>query len=500
MMAGVLAILGVAAWLRFADLSHQPLHFDEAATGARSTADRLELGRYVFNPQHGHGPLLSMGAAVVARLRGETSWNELTKFSLRLSVALCSLLTVAGALLIGRRTTGLAAAALVATSPLLVYYGRIFIHESVFVAFGLLTLLSLTAFLQRPRILTAAVIGIGVGLMAATRETFVISLVAWGVPSIVWLWTAQSGASWRQRMGSAWTTHGRYLLLSLTLGVGVIALLYSDLGRHPKGAVDFVRTYFTYSVVEGHEKPFRYFFEMLLWPRVRGGLWWSEGGILLLAIYGYIRCPAGRERSACRFIAHGGVLHLLIYSIVAYKTPWLACLGWMHVCLVAGYGVVGMLRDGRTWWRIPVMAALVLVLSWQCVQTRRAIFRFASDMRNPYAYVPTSRDTERMSEWLDDLAQTAPMLDSMPVTVVGDSYWPLPWYLRGFTEVGYYDQLPADAGTRALILIVSSREGPDSTPLEATHLFFPRGLRNEVLVTVAIRRDIWDAIQAGEGP
>jgi uncharacterized protein (TIGR03663 family) len=439
-----------------------------------------------------------MGAATVARLRGETNWHELTKLSLRLTVALCSLLTVAGALFTGRRGVGLAAAALTATSPLLVYYGRIFIHESVFVAFGLLTLLTLPAFLERPRWLTAAVIGIGVGFMAATRETFVISLLAWGVPAMVWLWTAQPDTPGVQRIGNACKSHGRYLLLSLALCVGVIAVFYSDLGRNPRGVIDFVRTYFTYSVMEGHEKPFLYLFEMLLWPRVRGGLLWTEGGVLLLAVYGYLRCPAGKERSACRFMAHGGLLHLLIYSIIAYKTPWLACLGWLHICLVAGFGVVCLVRDIRGWWRIPVIAALVLVFSWQFVQSRRAIFRFGSDRRNPYAYVPTSRDVERMADWLDELADQLPVLDSVPVAVVGKQYWPLPWYLRGFEKVGYYDAPPTDAGKRPLVLFVSAGEEPDTSTLEHSHVFFPRGLRHEVLTTVAIRRDIWNAVEASQ--
>ena len=497
---GILAVLGIAAWLRFADLSHQPLHFDEAATGARITADRLEQGSYTFDPHHCHGPLLSMGASVVARVRGETTWNALTKRSLRLTVALCSLLTVAGALLTGKRGTGLAAATLAATSPLLVYYGRIFIHEAMFVAFGLMALLALAAFLERPSLFTAAVIGIGVGLMAATRETFVISLFAWGLPALVWLWTAQPGTPWLQRIGNAWKSHGRPLLLSLALCGVVIAIFYSDLGRHPRGVIDFVRTYFTYSVVAGHEKPFLYFVEMLLWPRVRGGLWWTEGGVLLLAIYGYLRCPAGKERSVCRFIAHGGILHLLVYSLVAYKTPWLACLGWLHICLVAGFGGVALLRDVKGWWRIPVVATLVLVLSWQFIQSRRAIFRFASDMRNPYAYVPTSRDVERMADWLDELAHDFPVLNSEPIPVVGKAYWPLPWYLRGFEKVGYYDILPPEASARPLILVVSSGEEPDTSSLEASHVFFPRGLRHEVLVTVALRRDIWDAVEASAAP
>ena len=65
-------------------------------------------------------------------------------------------------------------------------------------------------------------------------------------------------------------------------------------------------------------------------------------------------------------------------------------------------------------------------------------------------------DLQRMADWLDELAHDAPVLNSTPVAVVGKAYWPLPWYLRGFDKVGYYDVLPVDANHRPLLLLVSS--------------------------------------------
>ncbi len=498
MAMGIIAVVALAGWLRFYELGDRPMHFDES-TGARIMAEHLESGRYTFDPAHFHGPLLSMTSSLVTRMRGETSWNKLTKGNLRLAVALLSFLTVLGALGIGRlggRGDGLAAVAFTATSPLLAYYGRMFIHEPIFTAFGMLTLLTLLGFVRHPTPRRAVILGLGTGLMAVTRETFVISLFAWALVAVPWLWRADHDTPWRHRVQHLWRTHGRRLLIPPLLSLAQIGLFYSDFGRHPIGMIDFVRTYVDYSVMPGHEKPLFYYFELLLWPRVKGGLWWTEVGVLLMALYGYFRTPAGPARVACRFILHGGIMHLLVFSLLAYKTPWLPCLGWLHFCLAAGFGAGQLIRDSRTWWKMPAIAIVAIVLTWQGVQSRRAVFRFATDMRNPYAYVPTTRDAERMADWLYDLAVDVPILDSEPVTVVGSAYWPLPWYLRRFTQVGYWKSLPEDADSRPLVLLVSSAKPPDTDALEATHVFFPRGLRHEVLVTIALRKDVWEIVKA----
>ncbi len=495
-------MLLLAGWLRLTGLETQPLHFDEA-TGARITARQLETGRYVFDPSHFHGPLLSNLSGLVLRWRGETSWPELTQGNLRLAVALAGLLAVVGALGLrrfGGPGDGLAAAAFVATCPLLVYYSRVFIHEPIFTAVALLTLLVLLAFLQRPSTWTAVGLGVGIGLLAVTRETFVVLLAAWAIAGLAWPWPDHAGASWPERLRYLRSNHGRYLWWPVLLGLGVIIMCYSDFGRHPAGVIDFVRTYVAYDLVAGHEKPFLYYLELLLRPRRLGGVWWTEVSVLVFALYGYACCRSGRPRAVCRFIVHSGAVYLLLFSALPYKNPWLPCVGWMHFCLAAGLGAGQLVRDSRGAWKLPAIAAVLAVLAWQGVQSGRAISRFVVDARNPYAYVPTSRDAERMAAWLAELADAYPVLDSEPVIVVGGKYWPLPWYLRRFSQVGYWELLPADANTRPLVLLVSHGEPAATANLEPSHVFFPRGLRHEVLVTVAIRKDIWETIQADRSP
>ncbi len=137
LVAWGLSVLAVGAWLRFSDLERQPFHADEAATGAQSLADRLEGKGYEFDPSHRHGPLLTVLAEPWCRAKGEASWETLNERTLREVVVVCGLLAAFGSLALGLGwIRALFAAGFAATSPLLVYYSRLFIHEPVFLLFA----------------------------------------------------------------------------------------------------------------------------------------------------------------------------------------------------------------------------------------------------------------------------------------------------------------------------------------------------------------------------
>ena len=498
-LAGVMLAVATGAWLRFAKCDERPLHFDESVQ-ARILAERLEQQAHPFDPVHFHGPLLSLSAQPIARLRGEESWSTLTAPTLRFTAALFGLMTVVAAM--GMRSSfgagaGLASAAFIATSPLLAYYSRMFIHEPVFVLFGLVSVLTLYTFLERPRFFLSALLGWSIGLMAATRETVVISLLVWTVATVIWLRLHHADSFRSDRIRHVARIALPHLLVAGLVGFAVTAFVYSDFLRHPRGVVDFFTTFFVYRPQPGHEKPFAYYVNLMMVPKWSGGVWWTEVGILFFAVMGSLITPAGRGRQASRFFCFTGLLHILIYSAIPYKTPWLMALGWTHVCLAAGIGSAQWMSVARGRWRVLAVGLVAMVLCWHTVQSHRAVFRFASDPRNPYAYVPTSTDLVRWVDWLEELSVRHPALRADPVAVVGPSYWPLPWYLRGFDRVGYWDVFPENAAALPLLLVLSPNE-PEQ--LEHTHMLFPRGLRDDVLVTVAIRNDVWEKEVKGAVP
>jgi uncharacterized protein (TIGR03663 family) len=481
-------VIATGVFLRFDDLGKRPFHADEA-TGARITARRMETGGYQFDPKHYHGPLLADLAIPLCRARGETRWQELSKTTLRTLPAIAGTLLLLVPLLWRKRfgdPPAILAGAFLATSPLLVYYSRMFIHESLLVLFGMLALASITC---KPRWGAA---GILIGLMFATKESFAISMIAWSGAGLAV--ALQCRGFWqREKLAGIWREYRMPVAVSVLTAALTSFAIYTDGFRHAKGAVDAVRTFFVYETVQGHDKPFGYYFELLALPFKSGGMWWFGTPIVLLAVFAFASTfgsGATRGRFTIRFIAFAAVGHFLIYSLFAYKTPWLACLPWAHVCLLAGCGIAGF-ANRRLVSKSAVVLLAVICLVSQFQQARRATGRFSSDERNPFAYVPTRNDIETIAPWLDQLATVAPGGSLEPVAVVGVDYWPLPWYLRSFGKIGYWKTPAADLEELPLVFALPDSTDAVAAMLGNSHVPLPRGLRAGVPVHLFVRNDIW---------
>ena len=134
---------------------------------------------------------------------------------------------------------------------------------------------------------------------------------------------------------------------------------------------------------------------------------------------------------------------------------------------------------------------LLLALVTQFHQARQATGRFASDDRNPFAYVPTRNDMEDLEPWLKQLQQIAPGGTLEPIGVIGADYWPLPWYLRSFGKIGYWPEPSTDLTQLPLVFVMPEVEEPVASQLQQTHTPLPRGLRAGVPVVLFVRNDIW---------
>jgi hypothetical protein len=197
-----------------------------------------------------------------------------------------------------------------------------------------------------------------------------------------------------------------------------------------------------------------------------------------------------------RYLTGTAVLILAIYSAIPYKTPWNLLPFYAVTIVSAGIGVSALARaTGSRAVHIVVAGAVALASAHLGWQAWRASVVYASDPRNPYVYAQTVPDAVRMAARIRDLAALHPERERMPVTVIAppDEQWPLPWYLRTMTHVGYW----TDAGEAPELtapVVVSSAGHADM--LDATlgdryvSEFF--GLRPEVLLTVYVERGLWD--------
>jgi uncharacterized protein (TIGR03663 family) len=494
-----ICVVVTGSFLRFDTLEKRPFHADEA-TGARITARRMENGGAAFDPRHFHGPLLADLAIPACRAKSEGTWKTMTKTTLRTIPAVAGVLLVCVPLFWrGRLGDGpaLLAAALLATSPLLVYYSRMFIHE---IPLALCGMLVLTVFARRPLWVAG---GFLLGAMFALKESVAISVFAW-MAAALWVAVENRSACGRDALARAWREWRKPAAAALVAGVLTAGLLYTDFLRHPRGAVDALRTFFVYETVGGHEKGVFYYAELLLIPRKSGGVWWFESGVSVLAVLAYASTFTGggltrAARTRIRFVAYAAVFHFLIYSLFAYKTPWLACLPWAHVCLLAGASVVVFTRAGFLGKSVVTVIAAACLFT-QFRQARAASGRFASNAANPYAYVPTQRDVESIGPWLGELARISPGGSVEPLGIVGTGYWPLPWYLRDFDRIGYWPAPSADLAGLPVVFATDDAVAGVSSMLSASHTALPRGLRDGAPLVMFVRNDLWNRWMEGGGP
>ena len=274
-------------------------------------------------------------------------------------------------------------------------------------------------------------------------------------------------------------------------GVRQRRIFYSDGFRYPQGIIDAVRTYFVYETTAGHEKGIATYFELLLWPKHQLGIWWSEALIGLLAAIAVVFALLKRAPNlAVLFLFVATVGHLMIYSSIAYKTPWLMMVPWAHACLLAGY-VFSDLSTLNKRSRNILSLLLLTGLTYQTKQSLHASGRFSNDIRNPYAYVPTSKDALGIERWLQELSTMPEAPRLSPIAVVGHEYWPLPWYLRSFETIGYWPAPIADLTDFPIVFAMPAQTQACEDLLSTTHITLPRGLRTNVSVTLYLRNDIW---------
>jgi uncharacterized protein (TIGR03663 family) len=426
-----LAALGWRAW----DLSARPMHADEANQAVKA-GELLESGRYAYDPGDHHGPVLYFAVLPIAWARGQRTLAQLDEVTVRLVPALAG---AASVFLLGLlaaplgRWPSLAAAAFLAASPPAVYYSRYFVQETLLVAFTLAAFVCARRWWSTGRVRWAAAAGACAGLMQAAKESAPLFVLA-ALAALL----ATRGAT----QGPAPRRPVRDGLAAAAAALAVAALFYSSFGAHPAGLRDALSAYASMAARlgsgdTGHEKPWAYYLRLFAWQR-NGGLVFEQAGFSALALAGLAVAVATRT-ALLRWAAAYSFLIVVALSSVAYKTPWHA------IHLVPGFallaaGAVSALPAGRSF-RVAGTAVVLVVLGLLVRQADRVARAYASDARNPYAYVHSSPDVLKFRALADAALLRSP---GEPVRVISEEYWPLPWYFRGMDGVGYWTRPPAD--------------------------------------------------------
>lgn len=268
-----------------------------------------------------------------------------------------------------------------------------------------------------------------------------------------------------------------------------IFLYSSFFTNFPKGVSDALKTFQFWSKTgkEAHVHPFiTYFWWLLL----------QESPLLVLGAMGAILTVLKPMKSFALFAALWAFGLITAYSLIAYKTPWL-CLNFVVPLALCSGVVIDRLYRELTKWEASntvraVIVAGVLLLAvgplpglarafdktvstgpWSAQGSAQgstqgaSMFNVFAEMRPywktfipgystldlnfinydnddgyyVYVYAHTRRETLKLVDEINRIAERTHQGGETGITVVSPDYWPLPWYLRDYSRVGYHGRI-----------------------------------------------------------
>jgi predicted membrane-bound mannosyltransferase len=267
--------------------------------------------------------------------------------------------------------------------------------------------------------------------MFACKETAILHLFALAMAALVF-------RVWNPRVPGFSKSSGiKPLLAALATFLAVTVLLFTWFGRSWKslGALSRITTdVLARAAGQGHQQPIWYYGRLLT-----GG--WSGALLLALACVGLFIALKRRKASPHQLLACYCLIITAIYSLIPYKTPWLALNLWLPLAIFAGMTLELLwrwteVRFGRRVW-IPAFCLLACAGVLIEHDTRQWVFLQPADETNPYAYAHTCDDILGLPTEIADMARIDG-INSPRIAVIAADPWPLPWYLRRFRQVGFW--------------------------------------------------------------
>ena len=414
--------------LRFYDLGIRPAHHDESVNGW--FVDGLfNRGYYVYDPGNYHGPLFFYILALFERVFGRSI--ESLRYA---TILFGSAITFTPFLFrkwLGKYGTWFAAI-IFTVSPAMIFYSRYAIHET---PFALACILFFYFWLRIKEVGFTQKNIWGFGLTLAAMATLKENFVLYGASlflgeAILWGIYRKPAFQFNRKL---WIG----LLSAVTITTVITAVIYSGFFQDPHGIPNFFKAFEFWSQTgekgNGHQKPFYYWIQVLTQFE-----WYAILGLLLVPFAVFMKKVPSEVRLAG---ATCGVLWL-IYSIVAYKTPWcLLSFYWGLIFVFAYFLDRWMLSFKKSTWVGWVIMPFCFGCAISLFQAYDAAYENPDQEGHFYIYGQTFRDMMGPVNEIIVRGHEHPELHaSLRIQVISSFTWPLPYLLGEFKQVGFFGE------------------------------------------------------------
>ncbi|HEV7698899.1 MAG TPA: hypothetical protein VGO43_01585 [Pyrinomonadaceae bacterium] len=334
-------------------------------------------------------------------------------------------------------------------------------------------------------------------IVAATKtgKTFISAIGAvtltnidYGVVAIIFLFLTIAIIGWLLRKPTELSKD--FVLLSLFVSVVAIYL-----------GVLFFTSFFTYG--EGVGKAFEAY---SIWTKTgskdhtQNGplayLKWGmkvESPLYILGLFGSVATMLWARHRLAMFTALWGIGLLAAYTIIPYKTPWLALSFLLPMCISAGYALGQMIESRNLGLRIAASALAAVGLATLAWQAYDLNFVRYDDEEMGYVYAHTKRGFNDLVAQIEHYSEKSGKGKDATIEIVSPDYWPMTWYMNDYGHANFHGQL-VDATTSEMI--VAKKDAQDAAVIQkySGHYkyvgVYP--LRPGVNLVLLVRRDLAD--------
>ena len=158
----------------------------------------------------------------------------------------------------------------------------------------------------------------------------------------------------------------------------------------------------------------------------------------------------------------------LAYTIIPYKTPWLALSFILPMCIIAGYGINEIFSYRHIALKVlaGVLAlAAAVVLNYQTYDLN--LVRYDDDQM-PYVYAHTTRGFLELVSEVERYAEKSGKGKDATIEIVSPDYWSMPWYMREYPHANFHGKI-VPANSAEMIVAKKDDQDTDISSKYATH-------------------------------
>jgi predicted membrane-bound mannosyltransferase len=207
------------------------------------------------------------------------------------------------------------------------------------------------------------------------------------------------------------------------------------------------------------------------------------------------------------FISLFTIIEAIVYSAIPYKTPWLMLTFWHGIIFLAAFGFINSYRTIlNATGRFLFVTIIVLFFMHTATQIIWTSFLYSNNPGNPYTYSQPQQDLINAVETINEISGAIDKGKEVYISVTAPrhEYWPLPWYLRKYSNVGWSDTVRSDIYRFPIILVTPEYEKDlvkylyEELPPGQINLYIPMfpnkvELRPNLELRGYIRKDLYDA-------